>query len=814
MTNILVVSVAVENTVYNFDKLFDYTVPQNLCVAVGQRVMVPFGRSNKKYQAMVMSVKNSVENTQKLKQIFSVLDSKPLLTEEMLSIAVFMKERYYCTIYDAIRAMLPAGINYKITPSYSAVPDFKDLLNDLTQEEQRTVLYISKCKQPVKESTLNDVMGFSKENTIAKNLVKKGVLLVTDDAIRKIKDASVKMVRSVGVSDGCKLTPKQNSVLELLHTVGSVSVKEICYYTGVTAGVIDALVKKNLAEYYEAESFRNPIKEIPRENKENIVLSPQQQQAYTSLLEKYNENIPNVALLYGVTGSGKTSVFMKLIDTAYTQNKGVIVMVPEIALTPQLINIFRARYGEDVAVFHSGLSMGERLDEWKRVRRGIAKIAIGTRSAVFAPFSNLGLIIMDEEQEYTYKSECTPRYHAREVAKLRCTQNKCLLLLSSATPSVESFYFAKNGRYSLNTITQRYGGARLPKVIVADMNTELAQGNNTGFSSPLMEALDENLSTGMQSILLLNRRGHNTIVSCRTCNEVITCPNCSISLTYHSANNRLMCHYCGYSMDITDECPACHNKGLKFAGAGTQKAEQTLAQLVPNARILRLDTDATMSKYSHEKKLKQFADGEYDILVGTQMVAKGLNFPNVTLVGVLTADQMLYSEDYRSYERTFSLLTQVVGRSGRGKHIGRAIIQTFTPENPVILLASQQNYDEFYKSEILARKGMLYPPFADIGMIGFVGENELKTINAARAFTLLLTQTASSSYSDLPLRVLGPSPAAVSKVNNKFRYKIILKFRNNIRFREMLSSLLVKFGKNNAYSDVTVYVDINPDSII
>lgn len=815
MTDVLLVSVAVENSVYNFDKLFDYAVPPELNVSPGQRVSVPFGRGNKKYAAMVFSVRRERVMPDTLKMIFSVLDKKPVFTDEMLKMAEFIKEHYFCTLYDAVKAMLPSGIGFRITPMYSTAPGFRDKFEELTDEERRTAIYISEKKKPVSDKAINAAMGFSAESAVIKELVNKGILLRTDDAVRKMNDASVKMVKAIPNEKQIKLTPKQNSVYELLHNIGDSSVKEICYYTGVGKGVVDALVNKGLAMFYQAESFRIPSAYDNRENKNTeIELSKEQQVAFENISAEYKSGKPVVSLLYGITGSGKTAVFMKLIDMAYSENKGVILMVPEIALTPQMINLFKTRYGSDVAVFHSGLSAGERLDEWKRVHNGSAKIAIGTRSAVFAPFAKLGLVIMDEEQEYTYKSESTPRYHARDVAKMRCAYNGCMLLLSSATPSVESYYFAQNGRYSLNTLLNRYGSAKLPKVIVADMNEELICGNTGNISSVLLEALKENLNDGRQSILLLNRRGHNTFVSCRSCKEVISCPNCSISLTYHSANNRLMCHYCGYSMKITDECPTCHSKSLRFEGAGTQKAEQELAELLPDARILRLDTDSTMSKFSHEKKLKQFSDGEFDILVGTQMVAKGLNFPNVTLVGVLTADQMLYTDDYRSYERTFSLLTQVVGRSGRGDSAGRAIIQTFTPENPVIMLAAEQNYTEFYDSEIKIRKSMLYPPFADICMIGFVGENNTQTVKASKVFTVMLTELAESQYSNLPLRVLGPSAAAVSRVNNKYRYKLILKFRNNKSFRQMLSSLLVDFGKKREFSKVTVFADINPDSII
>ena len=529
---------------------------------------------------------------------------------------------------------------------------------------------------------------------------------------------------------------------------------------------------------------------------------------------QYRSGKGGVSLLFGVTGSGKTSVFLRLIDRVREDGRGVIVMVPEISLTPQTISIFRARYGSCVAVFHSGLTLAERLDEWKRVNNGDATIVVGTRSAVFAPFRDIGLIIMDEEQEGTYQSESSPRYRARDVAKYRCAYHKALLVLSSATPSVESYYYAQKGRYTLNVLPARYGQAELPKVDIVDMNRELECGNRTIFSSTLCEALEQNLKDGRQSILLLNRRGFNTFVSCRACGHVLTCPNCSITLTYHAANQRLMCHYCGFSVPFTRECPVCHEDQVHYTGFGTQRAQQQLTELFPQARILRLDADSTMARFAYDKKLKRFADGEYDIIVGTQMVAKGLDFENVTLVGVLSADQALYGDDFRSYERAFDLLTQVVGRSGRGRYRGRAVIQTFTPENKVIALAAKQDYPEFYREEIELRRAMLYPPFADLCVVGFAGGSEAKVRAASVAFMQKLREMARTEYPELPLRVLNPSPALIGRVNNKYRYKLLVKCRAGRQLREMISRLLVWFSGCREYDAVTAFADLNPDSIL
>ncbi len=804
--------IAVENAIYHFDRKFSYIVPEGMNAKPGCRVAVPFGRGNSKRQGIILSICSSDDDG--LKSVSELLDDEPVLNDEMLRMCGFIKSHCFCTYYDAVKAMLPAGINYRLSLEYSVNKDLGDRYYDLSDEWRRIVTIIRSKNNKAEKHDLLQELGYS-DAAVLEEMVADGVLTKNDAAFRRLGDKTVKMIRLADdaetIAQGMKLSSKQESVIELLNTVGSASVKEVCYYTGVTASVPDTLVRKGLAVYFDDEVFRIPkAAEIA---KKDITLTDEQQRAYDGLYELYNSDKPEVSLLYGITGSGKTSVFFKLMEQAVKDDKDVIVMVPEIALTPQLIAIFRAHFGDKVAVFHSALSLGERLDEYKRVSRGIAKIAVGTRSAVFAPFSNLGLIIMDEEQEHTYKSESKPRFNAKELAKFRCSYNKALLLLSSATPSIETYYHADVGNYHKHTLTKRYGTAVLPDVIIADMNEELERGNTGAYSNILLQNIEENLDNGKQSILLLNRRGYNSFVTCNSCKEPLTCPNCSISLTYHSANNRLMCHYCGYSVPYRTECPVCHSHSLRLGGTGTQRAEVEIAEIFPQARILRMDTDTTMTRSSHEKKLTAFSNGEYDILVGTQMVAKGLDFPNVTLVGVLNADRMLYLDDYRSYENTFSLLTQVVGRSGRGKDKGRAIIQTFTPENPIIALAARQDYDAFYQSEIGIRKAMLYPPFASICMVGFVAENAKLAETAAMAFTAMMTDMIKADYSDIPLRVLGPSQAAVFKVSNKYRYKLILKCRNDNRFREMLSRMLIGFSSDKKLNGVTVYADMDPLSL-
>ena len=813
-----VAKIAVENAVYHFDKAFDYLVPEELLSLArpGCRVIVPFGQANGKRQGIILGVEaKDGGKAGSLKSVISVTDRAPLLTEEAVSLVFWLREHTFCTLFEAARLFFPAGVQLRIRTEYALASPLPEInMAALNAEERQVLTYLDKVKTFVPRKKLLRDLGLSEDSGVPEKLLKSGILVKNSDTVRQISDATQKMVRLAEEAVPKKLTPKQAGVLEVLRGAGSASLKELCYFSGVTPAVVNALVKKGLVQYYDVEVYRNPYASVPTGPAKDLELSPEQQKAFRRMYAQYCSGKGGVSLLFGVTGSGKTSVFLRLIDQVREDGRGVIVMVPEISLTPQTIAIFRARYGSCVAVFHSGLTLAERLDEWKRVRNGDASIVVGTRSAVFAPFRDIGLIIMDEEQESTYKSESSPRYNARDVAKYRCAYHKALLVLSSATPSVESYYYAQRERYTLNVLPARYGQAELPQVDIVDMNRELEKGNRGIFSSTLCEGLQKNLEEGRQSILLLNRRGFNTFVSCRACGHVLTCPNCSITLTYHAANQRLMCHYCGFSIPFTKECPVCHEEQVHYTGFGTQRAQQELSELFPQARILRLDADSTMTRFAYDKKLKHFAVCDYDIIVGTQMVAKGLDFENVTLVGVLSADQALYGDDFRSYERAFDLLTQVVGRSGRGRYRGRAVIQTFTPENKVIKLAAEQNYPEFYKGEIELRRAMLYPPFADLCVVGFVGTDEARVRAASVDFMRKLRETAQRDYPEQPLRVLNPSPALIGRVNNKYRYKLLIKCRNSRRLREMFSRLLIWFSTCREYEGITAFPDLNPDSIL
>lgn len=817
-----IAKVAIDKAAYGFDKTYDYAVGPEWTdiVQPGCRVTVSFGRGGNKRIGLIMSLSSHCENKSvKLKPIEAVLDQAPLLNHEMLELVWWLKERTFCTLFEAAKALLPTGVNHKMVVSYMAeeLPRAEQI-DALPEAEKQILNYLQSKTGYIKRENLLKTLGFDEQTDILERMYKKGLLARNMDAIRRVSDQTVRMLRLAGdeAEEALpKLTAKQNAVLDVLNDVGTASVKEICYFTGVTPAVTAALERKGLLVSFEVPVFRDPSAgKIGQVKQAPIVLTDEQQKAFDNLMRQLDEDKGSASLLYGVTGSGKTQVYLRMIDEVIARNRGVIVMVPEIALTPQTLALFRERYGDKVAIFHSALSVGERADEWKRVKQGDARIAVGTRSAVFAPFEDLGLIIIDEEQEHTYKSEQSPRYNTKEVAIFRCSRHRALLLLSSATPSVTTYSSALSGRYSLNVLKNRYGPAILPEVITVDMRQELQQGNTSAISKTLLQYLEATLAEKRQSILLINRRGYNTFAVCRACSEVITCSSCSISMTYHHANQRLMCHYCGFSQPFTDVCGSCGKKDVRYSGFGTQKIEDEIAALMPTARVLRMDTDTTMSRLSHETKFEQFSAREYDILLGTQMVAKGLDFENVTLVGVVSVDQQLYNDDYRSMENAFALLTQVVGRSGRGRYKGNAIIQTLTPENEIIRLAAAQDYESFYKTEIRIRQMLTYPPFCDLCLFGFSGDDEARVRDAAKYLLEQIRTLTATEYADQKLIVLGPMPARVKKVSNKYRYRLIIKCRNSSSFRRMVDELLSDFARSKEFGAVCIFVDINPETML
>ena len=748
------VGVAVSNATFHFDKLYTYAVmpDQQNAVKLGSMVLVPFGRGSRARMGVVLACDAEPESA-KLKYLFDVAPASACLTPELLRLVHFLKERTFCTYYEAVKAVIPYGAQYK--PAVAA----------------------------------------------------DGVTPVLQKQLTRHTENSYRLVG--GLPPKPKPTAKQLAAVALLgggpRTLNELEDK------GISRAVLDNLCAKGVLECSKVNKSIDLYSSIPLKN-EPITLTQEQQAAYDALLPKLEDDAPHSALLYGVTGSGKTLVFLKLIARCLEQGRRALVLVPEISLTPQMILRLKSQFGRRVAVQHSALNHTERLLQWQMIQDGGADIVVGTRSAIFSPLENIGLIIIDEEQEHTYRSESAPRYSAHEVARQRTAENGALLLLASATPSTESFYAAQHGRTQLVRLTQRYGGNPLPTVQIVDMRAELAAGNPREISLSLEDAIRRNLDAGKQTILLLNRRGYQTMAQCEDCREVLKCTKCSVPMVYHKAAHKVLCHYCGSQMEPPTVCPACGGK-LQYWGFGTQKAEEELAKLFPDARVLRMDQDSTAAKDAHEKLLARFANHEYDIMVGTQMVAKGLDFEDVTLVGVLGIDSLLFAQGFRAYETVFSLVTQVVGRSGRAKDPGFAIIQTTDPNNPVLNLAAAQDYDAFFEQEIAYRKLGLYPPFCGLCVVGFAGPKEIEVARAAARFAALLGQQA-AKQPDLPLRVLGPTPGNIEKINEAYRYKLTVKCRNDRRFRDLMRATLGLYEQEKLPSKATVVVDLHSDGDI
>lgn len=807
------VTVAVSAAAISFDKPFDYLVPLHLedQAEAGKRAIVPFGSGNRKRVGIILS-KDSVPDSDvsKLKYIISVEDETPVLNAEMLELADWLRETTFCTYYDAVKTMIPSGMNINIKEHYKPL-DSADV-SLLSAEEAETFDELSKAFDPDSEAEKIKKQG---KGLLLESLIAKKFVEYTVDGKQNVGDSTVKMAELtkeyLNSPEDFKLTVKQKALVKIIFENDEISVKEACYLSGVGNSVEKKLVEKGIVREYDYEVFRTV--EMSVENKRSfcdIVLTDEQQVVFDKVNSKCRENKAHCFLLHGVTGSGKTSVFEKLIGECIESGKQAILLIPEISLTPQTVRRFRELFGETVAVIHSSLSLGQRLDEYKRIKRGLAKIAVGTRSAVFAPFDNIGLIIVDEEGERSYKSDSSPRYHAIEVAKKRCRTHNAVLLLASATPSIESYYYAQKGVYELLEMKKRYSGFSLPQVGVVDMSEERNEGNSSEFSNILIDEINENLKNNEQTILLLNRRGYHTIISCCDCHQPVYCPNCSIPMTYHKVNDLLMCHYCGHSQPMSESCPQCGSTRMKQMGFGTQKLEEQLEKLFPTARILRMDADTTMSRYSYEKNFKDFGKGKYDIMIGTQMIGKGLDFPNVTLVGILSIDKALYAGDFRSYERTFSLVAQVVGRAGRGQKKGRAYLQTFMPDHYVLNLAARQDYHGFYNEEISIRKALLFPPVCDICVIGINSEDEAKAASLSAGLLNIVKKLVEEGLK-LPLRVLGPVRCSYGKINGKYRYRLILKCKNTSDFREFVREILARSVKLQEFKDCNIYADINGD---
>lgn len=812
----MIAKIAVSAANFAIDKPYSYAIPAGMELAAGMRVMVPFGRSNRRAKGVVLSVEQGTQEG--LKPVDCRLDEQPILSDTMLRLAAFVRQRYFCTFYEAISAMLPAGLWFDTRDSFSLTEDRSWQTAALRQKDAAAILnQLSLLGGEATDTALQEAVPEREafEKAIA-YLLKKKWISTQREFMRRLNDKTEQIATlASSVEEAMEYAhsrPKsallQKSVLELLCSVGSAAVKEICYFTGAKPATVKRLAQLGYLELSSREVLRcRQIKPVQLDGP--LTLNKEQQTAYEGLCTQMEAEKPGAALLYGVTGSGKTSVYIKLIQKCLDNGKQAMLLVPEIALTPQLLGLMAAYFGQQVAVLHSSLGAGERYDQWKRVRKGEARVVIGTRSAIFAPCDQPGLIILDEEQEHSYRSENTPRYAAREVALWRGMKEQALVVLGSATPSVETMFYARSGLYSLYTLKQRFNGKPLPKVQIADLRLEIEQGNDSALSYPLQDAIAQTMQQGKQTVLFLNRRGNSRALLCVDCREAPECPRCSARLTYHSANERLMCHYCGHSQPVPPRCPRCGGP-MKRIGTGTQKVQEELLGIFPGIEVERMDADTVSATNTHERILERFGQNKTPVLLGTQMVAKGLNLPDVTLVGVLDADLGLYTDGFRAAETTFNMLTQVVGRAGRGDAPGQAIIQTMVPEHKVITLAAKQDYDSFYELELQMRRVQGAPPFGDMAIVTITGQEESRVLHGAvklrDSLNLLLKEP---QYAAERCTVLGPAPCPIAKINYNFRYRLTVRCKMTNNLRALLAHLLRQFSKDKENRGVCAFIDIN-----
>lgn len=802
-----IAKIAIEAATYAIDKPYDYLAPEGMNVCAGMRVTVPFGRGNRRSEGMVLAVETGRPDRQ-LKAIESVLDETPQLSGEQIRLALWMCQRYFCTFYDALHAILPIGLWYQHREIWTLCGNVGG--ETLTDKELQLAERLRQGEQ-----SFSDLQAAQPQaRVILQKLQEMGLASCRRESSRRTADKTDKLISlAIGPEEAEALlrekrnrAPRQADALAFLLKNGETSLHELLYFTGISRGAVTKMVHAEILSQREQEVFRVQLR--PADSKApEIRLNEEQQTAYDQILQRIHGGKPGVTLLQGVTGSGKTEIYISLAQRLLQEGKTAMILVPEIALTPQMMQRFSAYFGEDVALLHSGLGIAERYDQYKRIRKGMAKIVLGTRSAVFAPLSHLGMIVIDEEQEGSYESENPPCYHARDIAKFRCAREGAWLVLGSATPTVETAYLAQKGDYHLALLRKRYNQNALPSVTLADMRQELRQGNCTSISQPLYREIQKNLELGQQTILFINRRGNSRQMICPGCGYVPQCPRCSVYLTYHSANRRMMCHYCGYSEPFAEECPEC---GIPFKpiGSGTQKVEQELKELFPGTPVLRMDADSVGGQ--HEEMLQKFEKEKIPILLGTQMVAKGLDFDTVTLVGVLAADQSLYVDHYRAAERTFVLLTQVVGRAGRGASLGRAVIQTYTPENEVLLDAAAQDYESFFRREIGLRRIRREPPFADEVILTVTGTEEEAVRRACvQVRDSLRLAAGKAPYDEMELEILGPAPAGVVKVNNRFRYRITVVGKCSAPVRRLLAAYMKEFAKRKENRTLHIFAECN-----
>lgn len=830
-------SVYILEAPYHADHEYDYFVPPEFDgIGVGTTVTVPFGRSNRKSAAIVVALKkeSAAENPKPI----SSVTGRDVLSREMLSLAMFMKEHTLCTFGDAVRAMVPAFALSKIN-EYYRVLDAR--LDGIGERAGMIVAYIA-ARERVSAAAVKREFGAEAQSAL-NDLVRAGVLAREredrrGDGIqrRQTLTLAVPCERAMNIASGhdpeIRLrSPAQAAMLSALAGEGGAAALDELSKKCPEADRVRAraLERRGLVVLGEEEVIRDPYVNREVQKAPLPPLTNEQKSALSVLESLYAANEARAALLHGVTGSGKTRVIIEMIRRTVADGRGAIVLVPEIALTPQTVGVFLAEFGKRVAVMHSALSSGERFDAWRRIKAGDADVVIGTRSAVFAPIERLGLLVIDEEQEHTYKSDINPKYLAHDIARKRCADSGALMLLCSATPSLASYYKAKSGVYTLVELKSRANGAGLPEVVICDTRNEFLSGNTSPYSAELCRRLAENTAAGMQSIVFLNRRGYSSILTCRSCGEAVKCPNCSVSLTYHThkhlnegegddylreraKSGNLTCHYCGFTAPVPSVCPKCGSAHLAFMGYGTQRAEDELASVLPDGSVIRMDTDTTRTKFSHEEILTRFRDGEAKVLVGTQIVTKGHDFPRVTLVGVLNADASLYLDDYRAGERTFAMLTQVIGRAGRADAPGVAVIQTQNPDSEVIRLAAAQDYPAFYETEIRMRRALVFPPFCDIAVLTLTSVDESLLATGTKRLAELIHSKLNGEYSDVKTVVFGPFEAPIYKVQNNCRMRMVIKCKANRRTRAFLSSVMCDFARKGSRR-LTLSVDINPSSV-
>lgn len=811
---------------YCIDTEYTYFVPHDLSEAVtaGAFVVVPFGKSNKT-QIGLVTEDHCAEPNVKTKAIKALASSEIHLSKTELELCFFMKEQNLCTIGDAVHAMIPAGALSQLVVCYRTAPDvkhdgqFADVFHFIEDKKIATEAEIS---EKFGMQAASAVTYLAREGLIEKDVIVKSMAVGKEKKYYLLDVSNDQLASLLGAgapTDGFKKLRSEmhRNILSLLSMRERMLAEDIKAELGASDAQISALFKKGFIRIETESVYRNPYENKKRQNHARaLMLSKEQEVALAKIQTLFDAEKPACALLHGVTGSGKTSVMMKIIDRALSRGKGVIMLIPEISLTPQTVELFCSRYGSRVAIIHSSLSGGERLDAYMRIKRGDADLVIGTRSAVFAPVQDLGLIIIDEEQEHTYKSDNNPKYHARDIARFRSAKTNSLLLLASATPSVESYQKAVEGKYTLVELTERYGSAKLPKVKIADMREELRAGNTGALSVPLLDGIGTALHKKEQTILFLNRRGYHNFVSCASCGKAVTCPNCSVSMTHHTDRlyhkAELVCHFCGKRMPLPTECPECGSAHIKPMGIGIQLVEQQLKELYPSVNVIRMDTDTTSSKNAYEEMLDDFRSHRAEILLGTQMVTKGHDFPDVTLVGVLNADTSLYLNDYRANEKTFSMLTQVIGRAGRSEKEGVALIQTANPDHDVIGLACRQDYKSFFANEIKTRKLLSYPPFCDIVLLTLSGQVESAVLKDSKLLSDMLREKASKEFSDVPLICYGPFDAPVYKLDGRYRIRIVIKTKLNKKSREMFSQIYTVFNKRKK-NEPQLSVDFNPSSL-